>query len=245
MERKDIPKALKILNDQIAKSPSTAPFYVLLGQVELRNQDSAKAESAFQKATELEPNNMSAFLMLASTQVARGSVDQAIDAYHRALEANPRDVRVYIALGGLLETRNQWQDAEDLYKKALAIQPDYALAANNLSYLMLEHGGDLGVALSLAQTARKGMPDSPNSADTLGWAYYKQGVYDSAIDLFQEAIKSNDKNPTYHYHLGMAYEKANHLDLARKQLEYSLQISPNYSEANTIRKVLAEAPQKN
>jgi tetratricopeptide (TPR) repeat protein len=212
----------------------------------MRNQDSAKAEAAFQKATELDPNNMNAFLMLASAQISRGSVDQAIEAYHRAIAANPNDVRIYVALGSLLETRNQWQEAEDSYKKALAIRPDYALAANNLSYLMLEHGGDLSVAVTLAQTARKGMPDSPNSADTLGWAYYKQGIYQSAIGLFQEAIKSDAQNPTYHYHLGMTYQKANDFDSAKKQLQYTLQISPNYSQADEIRKILGEtAPQKN
>ena len=52
-----------------------------------------------------------------------------------ALQSNPRDIRIYVALGSLLETRNQWQEAEDLYKKALEIQPDYALAANNLGLL--------------------------------------------------------------------------------------------------------------
>ena len=76
------------------------------------------------------------------------------------------------------------------------------------------------VALSLAQIGRKGMPDSPNSADTLGWAYYQQGVYNASIDLFQEAIKAqvegNPENPTYHYHLGMAYQKSNNFDMARK-----------------------------
>ena len=122
-------------------------------------------------------------------------------------------------------------------KKRCEIQPDYALAANNLAYLMLEHGGNVNVALSLAQLGRKGMPDSPNSADTLGWAYYQQGVYNAAIDLFQEAIKAQEsvkgspENPTYHYHLGMAYLKSNNFDMAKKQLQYTLQISPNYSQA--------------
>jgi tetratricopeptide (TPR) repeat protein len=173
-------------------------------------------------------------------------VDQAIASYRTALQSNPRDVRIYLALGSLLETRNQWQEAEDLYQKALQIQPDYALAANNLSYLMLEHGGNVNVAVTLAQTARKGMPDSPNSADTLGWAYYQQGVYNASIDLFQEAIKANPDNPTYHYHLGMAYQKSNNFAMAKKQLEYTLQISPNYSQAGEIKKILAEnGPQKN
>jgi Flp pilus assembly protein TadD len=178
--------------------------------------------------------------MLARAQVAKGSVDQAIAGYQRAMQSNPRDVRIYISLASLLETRGDWQQAEDLYKKALAIQPDYPVAANNLSYLMLEHGGDVSVALTLAQTARKGLPDLPSTADTLGWAYYNQGAYTSAIDTLKEAVKQTPDSATFHYHLGMAYEKANNHALAKKELEQALQISPNYSEADKIRKILAE-----
>ena len=105
---------------------------------------------------------------------------------------------------------------------------------------MLQHGGDVNVALTLAQTARKGLPDLPNSADTLGWAYYNQGAYTSAIDTLQEAVKGSPDNATYHYHLGMAYEKANNHGMAKIELEHALQISPNYPEVDTIRKVLAE-----
>ena len=53
-------------------------MYLLLGQAELRNSDPAKAEAAFQKAIDLDKNNITAFLLLANTEVTRGSVDQAI-----------------------------------------------------------------------------------------------------------------------------------------------------------------------
>ncbi len=52
-----------------------------------------------------------------------------------------------------------------------------------LASVMLQSGGNLDVALSLAQTARRGMPDSPNVADTLGWIYYQKGAYRSAVDF--------------------------------------------------------------
>jgi len=110
---------------------------------------------------------------------------------------------------------------------------------------MLEHDGNVNVALSLAQTARRGMPDSPNSADTLGWAYYHQGAYASAIDTLQEAVNADQKNPTYHYHLGMAYEKANNYAMAKKQFESTLQISPNYSQAAEIKNLLQQSSQTN
>jgi Flp pilus assembly protein TadD len=235
---------LKFVQDQIAKIPPNSRFYTLLAQVELKNQDSGAAEAALEKATEIDKNNVQAFMMLASIEASKGSPDQAIANYQRALAANPRDARIDVALGELYETKGQWQQAEDQYQKALEVTPDYPVAANNLAYLMLDHGGNINVAFSLAQTARRGLPDLPNSADTLGWAYYHQGVYNSAIDLLKEAVKGDEKNPTYHYHLGMSYEKANNYAMAKKELEYTLQVSPNYSQADEIRKILAQPSQK-
>jgi tetratricopeptide (TPR) repeat protein len=245
LEGKQPAKALRRIQDQIARVPNNSNFYLLLGQVELRNQDIAHAEEAFRKAIDLDQNNVPAFLLLANVQLSRGSVDQAIDGYQRALAANPRDVRILVALGSLLEARNDWQKAEELYQKALQIQPDYPVAANNLAYLMLNHEGNINVALSLAQTARRGLPDLPNSADTLGWAYYQQGVYNAAIDMLQQAVKGDSKNPTYHYHLGLAYQKADNFPLARRELEYALKVDPNYSQADQIRRVLGETPERN
>ena len=110
---------------------------------------------------------------------------------------------------------------------------------------MLETGGNVDVALSLAQTARRGMPDSPNVADTLGWVFYQKGAYKSAIDLFEEALKLAEKNkapddPTLHYHLGLAYEKTDRPALAKQHLERVLKINPNYSSASDVKKLLAQ-----
>jgi Tfp pilus assembly protein PilF len=38
----------------------------------------------------------------------------------------------------------------------------------------------------------------------------------------------------------MAYLKSNNLDMAKKQLQYALQINPNYSQAGEIKKILAQ-----
>jgi len=52
-----------------------------------------------------------------------------------------------------------------MYQQALNIQPDNPLASNNLAYVMLQQGGNVDVALAMAQTARRGMPDSPQAAE--------------------------------------------------------------------------------
>ncbi len=149
-------------------------------------------------------------------------------------------MEAYLALGSLHEKHGDWLGAEEIYRKAHEAQPDHPAVANNLSYLLLEHGGDLGYAVSLAQTARAGMPDSPNAADTLGWAFYKMGVFNSAINLLQEATRKAPKNPTYLYHLGLAAQKANRLELAKVSYRRVLQLDPKSPHAEEIRQTLAE-----
>ena len=119
-------------------------------------------------------------------------------------------------------------------------QADNAIAANNLAYILLEHGGDPNLALSLAQTGRKGMTDSPNSADTLAWAYYRTGAYTVAAPLLEAAVKKVPTNPTYQYHLGMVYQKLNDHAKAKSAFEAAIRAKPDSPAADSARKALSE-----
>ncbi|MGA8224393.1 MAG: hypothetical protein WB780_22295 [Candidatus Acidiferrales bacterium] len=44
---------------------------------------------------------------------------------------------------------------------------------------------------------------------------------------------------------GFWQENANNYAMAKKELEYTLKLSPNYTHAEDIKKVLAESPQEN
>ena len=84
---------------------------------------------------------------------------------------------------------------------------------------------------ALAQAARQRMPDSPVTADTLGWAYYKIGSFSSALVQLKESSQKVPSNPIYHYHLGMAYVAARQFDLARQSLRAALQTDPHFPYA--------------
>jgi tetratricopeptide (TPR) repeat protein len=242
---KQVDTAVAAAKAQIAKSPNSSGFYDLLGTALYQKKDFSGAAAAFRKAIDLDKNNSDALLKLAQAQAAEGSVSQALATYEQSMKDHPRDISFYILAGMLYESQRNWDEAKILYQQALNIQPDNPLASNNLAYLMLQHGGNVDVALAMAQTARRGEPDSPNFADTLGWAYYQKGVYQSAIDMFQESLRLSEKNggaddADVHYHLGLAYQKANQPAQARQQLERALKISPNFGEADDARKALSE-----
>ena len=76
----------------------------------------------------------------------------------------------------ILQAQNRPGEAQSQYEHILATSPRSVVAANNLAWLSAERGGNLDVALGLAQTAAQQAPDEPKMNDTLGWIYYKKGL---------------------------------------------------------------------
>jgi len=239
-------KAIARVKAQIASSTNNnGALYDLLGSLESGTGDLPAAEAALEKAAELNKNDVDAIVKLGQVQAARGNLDQALASWSEGAEQNPKEAAFYIASGGVYEQKHDLERARSSYEKAHALKPDNPVVANNLAYVMLETKGNLDIALELAQSARRAMPESANVADTLGSVFYQKGVYEAAIGMFQEAIKLTAKykqaeNPTYHYHLGQAYEKAERPELARQHFERVLKLDPNYTDAADIRKQLAQ-----
>jgi tetratricopeptide (TPR) repeat protein len=239
-------KAITAANTQIGKVPNSSSFYALLG-TSLFNlkKDFGGAETALKKSVELDRRNSDALAKLGHVLTAQGKTDEAIALYQRYLQDNPRDANFYVLSGELHETKQDWARAQQVYQKALDLDHDNPIASNNLAAVTVRMGGNLNVALSLAQTAHRRMPESPDAADTLGWVYFKKGIYDTSIDLFEEALKLAAKNkrpddPTLHYHLGLAYQKTGKVALARQQLEQVLKLDPNYHDAGDVKQQLAQ-----
>jgi len=67
-------------------------------------------------------------------------------------------------------------------------------------------------------------------------------VRDRRIHEFQDALRLDEKNGNpddalMHYHLGLAYRRANQISSAREQLAKAIKLNPDYAEA---RKALGE-----
>jgi uncharacterized protein HemY len=80
-------------------------------------------------------------------------------------------------------------------------------------------------ALHYAQRAGELAPDSPAVQDTLGWVYYRNGVYQSAIGYLKSAV-GKQATPLRKYHLGMAYLKSGDRDQGQRLLTAALSADP-------------------
>ncbi len=82
------------------------------------------------------------------------------------------------------------------------------------------------------------MPNLPNTAATLDWAYYHNGAYSLAAPLLQEAVKKVPGNQTYRYHLGLTYQKLKDDQAAKTEFEKAITLDPKSPLADQARRAL-------
>ena len=231
-------KALARLNAQIDKSPKNSSFYDLLAQLQIQDKKLDQAAATAQKALQMNSNDGEAVILFAQIQVLRGQTANAISTWEQWSNSHPNDAGAYAILGALEESRGDLGKSEAYYKKSLQIQPQQPVAANNLAYRMLQNGENVDVALSLAQIARRGMPNSPDTADTLAWAYYNKGTYEFARDLLEDALKTDPNSATMQYHLGMVYSKLLDKSNAVIHLKKAVSLAPDSPTAKDAKAAL-------
>jgi Tfp pilus assembly protein PilF len=140
----------------------------------------------------------------------------------------------------IFEKFQRWDDARGVYERELQLDSGNALAKNNLAWVLAEHGGDIDVALNLAQQAKEKLPNNPQVNDTIGWVYYKKGLYKTACEYLQQSVEKDRKNATFQYQLGMAEWKVGNQEEARRALLNAVTLDPKSPEAALARAALAQ-----
>jgi Tfp pilus assembly protein PilF len=227
LKQKQPAKALARVQAQIAKEPQNGNFYSELAAVQLQTRDFKGAQQSSQKAMQLNPSSLDAVDIYTQAEIALNDIDPAIATWQGWIGSHPNDAHAWQMAGSLQEAKGDNSTAMEAYKKALQIDPSNAVASNNLAYLMVENGGNVDVALTLAQATRRAMPDSPHTADTLAWVYFYKGNYYAARDLLEEALRSAPDNASMHLHLGMTYGKLNDKSDAVLHLKKAAALAPN------------------
>ncbi|GAJ03923.1 unnamed protein product [marine sediment metagenome] len=192
-----------------------------------------------QTAINQNPNFLKPYYVLASIYLEDRLEEKAIAQYKALFEVNPNQARPHMLLGVIYDTQKRFDLSEKHYRAALEIDPGFAAVANNLAFILADQDKKLNEALDLARLAKEKLSDNPYVMDTLGWVYYKKGLYDSAIGEFSDSLVKKPENATVIYHLGLTYYRKGDSDKARAELEKALRLDDNFMGADEARQVLA------
>jgi tetratricopeptide (TPR) repeat protein len=235
---KNVDAGLSVIRAKADARPTWAPGYEVLGQMYLLAHRYSEAETALKKAVQIDPNSSLAQFALGGAAMSQNKLDEAADIYKKLSEKQPRLVGPQMLLGQIAEMRGTPNEAIPHYKKVLEIEPDNAVVKNNMAWIYTENGGNIDVALHLAEEAKEQRPDDPSISDTLGWIYIKKQNYEAAIRLLRKSVAKNPSDPAYQYHLGMAYYYSGDKASAKEALEKSLKLKPDAPEASEEKRLL-------
>ncbi len=214
------------------------------------NFESAEAE--LKKAIELDEEYLPAYSAYAAILISRNQTDAAIQQYKKVVEKKP-SASVYTLIGMLQDAKQKFDEAEKSYRKALEINPESAIAANNLAWMIADQErGNLDEALKLAQDTVTRNQKVAGFHDTLGWVNYKKKFYSRAVQNFKKAValdeteaKSQGRavNSGYRLRLGMALASAGDKASGRREVATAIRNGGenlNAKEIQDAKKALGE-----
>ena len=240
--------AIRTLQDLVQKNPSVlayrsqlAGFEAAAGAQALKT-DQAHARQLFQEAADnykqilkTTANSSEIWLRLGILQRELGQYDAALASFEQAGTADPHNAGAFLNQATLLDSLGKKKEAADAYNKVLGINPENALALNNLAFLEADTGTNLDQAMTFAERAKKEAPNSPDISDTLGYVYYQKNLNSEALRIFRQIVQDNPQKSTFHFHLAMALRKDGDKQGARAEAEKALKTASQPDEQNKIR----------
>ncbi|WP_207679651.1 tetratricopeptide repeat protein [Desulfonema magnum] len=168
------------------------------------------------------PDNPEFMLYLGTFYEETEDFEASVDILEKGLEIDPDNPRIYFRLGVVYDKWGRKEDCIEAMKESIRLDPENANALNYLGYTYADLEQDLDEAERLVIEALKYKPDDGYIIDSLGWVYFKKGLFNKAVKTLEKAVRLVPDDPIILEHLGDAYLKTNDRKRAIEFYERSL-----------------------
>jgi tetratricopeptide (TPR) repeat protein len=244
-------EAVKILSDA-ANDSSSPEVYDLLGDAYSQAKEYAKAEEAYRKAVEEDPDDPGHLHGLAQALMAQDKYAEALEQFKRLAEVEPGTAENYLRMAQLYRRLGKFDQAESSLLRAKQLAPGSLEVLYNEA-LLYEDQGRFGDAVKVLSDAIAGMrsqasgsrnPNSSSSSDNspnaeaspnalailyeqLGHAYREQENYTAAIRTYEEMAKLGpDAQKRAEMLMIDTYRESHDLDRAIAETKKQMETSP-------------------
>jgi tetratricopeptide (TPR) repeat protein len=183
----------------------SAPVQMLWANWLSGTGNTAGARQALALAKAADPKHLTADLQLARLDIREGKPVEAEKTLTALLAAEPNNVQAHILLG-TIEVNSRDEEAIQHFQKVLEVDSANLSALNNLAFLLARDGAHLDEALKYARMAKELAPQESYVQDTMGWVYFRKGLYEMAVKELEGALEKSARS-SVKFHLGMTYLK--------------------------------------
>jgi tetratricopeptide (TPR) repeat protein len=206
-------------------------------------KDFKNAEAQQRRILDANPNDLEVRADMGDLFQAAGDFPRAEKEFGEIQRRAPKLPLGYIKMSACFMTQKKWDRAMAELDRILRIHPDLSSVANDLAFLLADHGRggkDLDRALTLARKAQSLNPENPSLLDTLGWVHYRLGDMKQAVEWLAKAQAAMPQNPVVNYHLGMAHHRAGNAEKAKEYLQTALASRADFPGRDETQKILGK-----
>jgi Tfp pilus assembly protein PilF len=242
VDQKQPQTALRIIQEHAAQNPKSARVQQFLGEWLLASNSPVPARAAFMAAKAADSSFAPAEFALARLDLSEGKLESVRRVLTGMLNtANAVPAR--LLLGAADIKAGNRAAAIDHYRKVLDADAQNIVALNNLAYLLADFANQPDEALTYAQRALELAPENADTGGTLGWIFYRKGLYTNALKHLENAVARDAQSTTENalirkYHLAMTYWKIGDQNRGTETFQSALKINPNLIEVQTARQLL-------
>jgi tetratricopeptide (TPR) repeat protein len=219
-------EAASLIREQIKKTPQDSQSYLILGVILKKQKKNDEARKAFEKALELNPENVVAIDQLADLDLearAFSAVHQRADAL---LQKDPKSAPAYFIHGRSYVVEKNSAAAEAALRKAIELDPNLAAAYDLLVAIYVE-ANKLPEALKELETVLGKNPQYSPALLTSGIIYERMGDFAKARDNYEKVLALNPNFIPALNNLAYIYsEKLNNLDRAGELARKAHELAP-------------------
>jgi tetratricopeptide (TPR) repeat protein len=226
------------VNEVSEKAGAPPQALMLAARTYAATGDLRTSEQLLRRVVTTDPTYLAAYALLGQLYAKQGRLDEALTEFDALAQRDSKPVAALTMTGIVLEAQGKGAAARERYERVIELDGSAPVAANNLAWMYAQSNDKLDRALELAQTARRGLPKTPEVSDTLGFVFYKKGLLPQAVDALRSAVEADAGNPGYQYHLGLALAKSGEKTAAAEHLTRALALKPDFDGSADAREQL-------
>lgn len=142
----------------------------------------------------------------ATVQRQAGKLDAALELLREGAQSYPEQSRLHLNLAMAYQADDQREEAIEAYRRTINLDPNNAVALNNLAWMYQEDGRE--EALQLAERAYRLQPRNASIADTYGWILLQRGQIEQSLEVLEAAHELAPDSRDIAEHLAEAYRAA-------------------------------------
>ena len=160
---------------------------------------------------------------------ANGDTKKALELYDQSIANFPDDASLKLARAFLLIKLDKVAAAVTAMQGLLTDRPDDPVTLNALGYTLIDRTADIRKGHAYIQKALQYSPDSGAVLDSMGWAEFKLGHSQVALDYLQRAI-NRTIDADLDFHLGKVLWQLKRYDDAVQAWQVGLQHAPKHEQ---------------